>query len=103
MNNSNEKSSLHDLHDELWNRFGVFIELTGEILEHARLPKKNLRLLGRWIDFLDYKIELEFPHKKLPKIVQNRLRLVDNALESIGFTRPFSRFANWPWNDDSDN
>jgi len=100
MNSKNDLEDRSDLQEELWDRFGCFIELTRLIVAHTELPKKNVRLLSQWIDIVDGKIELEYARKAIPKIVRNRLRLADDALENIGFVRPFRRYENWPWEYD---
>jgi len=84
INGGSKKSELEKLHDELWSHFGVFMDLTNEVIEHAKRPKKDLRQLGSLVDFIDYKIKLEFSNKKVPRIVKKRLQLTDEALKTLG-------------------
>jgi hypothetical protein len=86
-----------DLHEELRDRFGILIELLRRIEEHLQLQKKNLRYLNRLIESIDHEIEFEYLHKRIPKIIKNRIRRTDDALYEAGFKKTFQKYEDWPW------
>lgn len=86
-----------DLNEEFMEGYGYIIKLVHLIVEHLNLPRKDPRLLGRWINRIDDHILMSYPFDNIPKITMSYLSKANDALDKNGFVKIFDRYNHWLW------